>query len=152
MYPGANAITLRGDDLAIDTSSNPALVGASPIVGGAAPRHDRRYESSQCAMAFDAKGDLYVADRGADVVDVFAPGSTTPTATLTGLSFPGCWPLTPTATSSSPTSKKQHGERVWPGSTTPTATLTGLYAPSALAFDARGNLFVANPVLWHRPR
>ena len=31
-----------------------------------------------------------------------------------------------------------------PGSTTPTATLTGLTGPGALAFDAHGNLFVAN--------
>ena len=31
-----------------------------------------------------------------------------------------------------------------PGSTTPTATLTGLNGPDALAFDASGNLYVAN--------
>jgi hypothetical protein len=31
-----------------------------------------------------------------------------------------------------------------PGATTPTATLTGLSLPGALAFDAHGNLFVAN--------
>ena len=34
-----------------------------------------------------------------------------------------------------------------PGSTTPTATLTGLDRPDALAFDGRGNLFVANQKL-----
>src|SRR5262249_24533413 len=31
-----------------------------------------------------------------------------------------------------------------PGATTPTATLTGVLAPGALAFDASGNLYVAN--------
>ena len=31
-----------------------------------------------------------------------------------------------------------------PGATTPTATLTGLSDPAALAFDASGNLYVAN--------
>ena len=44
--------------------------------------------------------------------------------------------------------RRQHGNNTVsefaPGSTTPTATLTGLNDPSALAFDASGNLFVAN--------
>ena len=40
------------------------------------------------ALAFDASGNLYVANYGNGTVSEFAPGSTTPTATLTGLNDP----------------------------------------------------------------
>ena len=62
-------------------------------------------------MAFDATGDLFVVNNGYDAatgfapgttVSEFAPGATTPTATLTGLSGPYALPLTRPATSSSP--------------------------------------------------
>ena len=41
-------------------------------------------------MAFDSSGNLYVANGGAvsGTVSEFTPGSTTPTATLTGLNGP----------------------------------------------------------------
>ena len=52
-----------------------------------AHRHPHRAELSR-ALAFDASGNLYVANEGNGTVSEFAPGSTTPTATLTGLSYP----------------------------------------------------------------
>ena len=98
----ASAITLRGADIDIDTSANPAVVGAQRVL------------------------------------------STTPSATLTGLNSPTPWlrrqrqPLRG--------QRRQDGtvSEFAPGSTTPTATLTGLNEPDALAFDASGNLYVAN--------
>ena len=139
------------------------------------------------ALAFDASGNLYVANYWQQhTVSKFAPGSTTPTATLTGLIRslgPGLrrqrQPLRGQR-------GQQHGERVCagehhahrhphrverssgpglrrqrqplcrqlpvngtvseftPGSTTPTATLTGAEFSLGLAFDASGNLYVAN--------
>ncbi len=272
----ANAITLRGDQLAIDTSSNPALVGATPIDGGPARATITGLNSATAmafdaegnlyvadsgdsarssvfapgstaptstlsgltypgALAFDAKGNLYVADTGADAVYVFAPGATTPTSKLTGVDWPDAlairrpwqrlrgqrrpqrqrehrehvragqhhaprprspgsicprpWPSTPAATSTWPTSATERGLPRWPysrraplspariftgrrrltpwpstraatftrltslngtvsvyppGATSASATITGLDDPDALAFDKRGNLFVAN--------
>ena len=40
------------------------------------------------ALAFDGSGNLYVANYGNGTVSEFAPGCTTPSATLTGLSPP----------------------------------------------------------------
>ena len=39
-------------------------------------------------LAFDASGNLYVANTDTNTVSEFTPGSTTPTATLTGLDAP----------------------------------------------------------------
>ena len=83
-------------------------------------------------------------------VSVFAPGSTTPTATLTGLDVP--WSLAFDAngnlyvanTHSDPNYIGTTVSVFARGSTTPTATLTGLNNPRTMAFDANGNLYVAN--------
>src|SRR5262249_43516613 len=57
-----DAITLRGSDLAIDTSANPGVVGgrrdALPIAPGATLTGLDR----PTALAFDASGNLYVAN------------------------------------------------------------------------------------------
>ena len=82
---GTNAISLRGDDFSIDTSSNPAFVGASPMVGGA-PRATLATAHGTDAVAVDAQGNLYVASLNA--VQIFAPGSSATTATITGLNNP----------------------------------------------------------------
>ena len=77
----------------------------------------------------------------------FAPGSTTPTTTLTGLDNPRALAFDSNGNlyvanyvASGTVSKFA------PGSTTPTATLTGLNEPIALAFDSHGNLYAANYV------
>ena len=77
-------------------------------------------------------------------MSVFAPGSTSPTYTLSGVSDP-----VGLAFDASGNLYVANGNgdtvRVFaPGSTTPTATLSGLSDPGALAFDAHGNLFAAN--------
>ncbi len=140
---GADAITLRGDNVQVNTSNNPAFVGAKPIVGGP-PRATLTGVQDPAAMAFDAQGNLYVAEPTQAAVQVFAPGSTTPTLTLTGLQSPDALALD---THGNLFVADEVANAVYmfsPGATKPTATLTGLNAPSALAFDAHGNLFVAN--------
>jgi hypothetical protein len=88
-----------------------------------------------------------VANSGNSTVSEFAPGSTTPTAALTGLNNP--WAL---ACGSSGNLYVLNYDSNWnsivsefaAGSTTPTATLTGLNWPYALACDGKGNLYVLN--------
>ena len=87
-----------------------------------------------------------MANRGNGTVSEFAPGSTTPTATLTGLSNPEG--LAFDGSGNLYVANKGNGtvSEFAPGSTTPTATLTGLSYPVALAFDSSGNLYVANEI------
>jgi hypothetical protein len=142
-----SAITLRGADIDIDTSADPAVVGASRQLS-TTPTATLTGLDHPDALAFDSSGNLYVANEGTynavgHTVSEFAPGSTAPTTTLTGLYQPyalafdssgnlyvaGGWGVTKFA----------------PGSTTPTATLTGLSGfAAAMAFDSSGNLYVAN--------
>ena len=80
-------------------------------------------------------------------MSVFAPGSTTPTATLTGLNNPFALAFDSSG-NLYVVNYDNNGNSIVskfaPGSTTPTATLTGLNNPFALAFDSSGNLYVAN--------
>ena len=99
-------------------------------------------------MAFDAKGDLYVADEGANEVSVFAPGATTPTSTLTGVDWPDALAIDAHGNlfvaNNDPYGINNTVSMFAPGSTTPTATLTGISLPTALAVDASGNLYAAD--------
>ena len=88
-----------------------------------------------------------MANLRGDTVSEFASGSTTPTATLTGLSQPCA--LAFDSHGNLYVANKGYGagttvSEFAPGSTVPTATLTGVSNPSALKFDASGNLYVAN--------
>jgi hypothetical protein len=145
--PAANAITLRGANVNIDTSAHPAIVQAqgsrsmtlaATLTGLSGP----------CALALDANGDLYVADEDGGVgttVSEFTPGATTPTTTYTGLDAPTALAFNPSgnlfyvANGGNSTVSEFR-----PGVTTPIATLKGLIAPGALAFDPSGDLYVAN--------
>jgi sugar lactone lactonase YvrE len=99
---------------------------------------------SPAGLAFDSHGNLFVVNNGNNTVSEFAPGATTPSATLTGLNSPldlvfdGSGNLYVTNFGSNSVSEFA------PGTTTPSATLTGLNGPENLAFDSHGNLFVAN--------
>ena len=85
--PTASAITLRGADVNVDTSANPAVVGASRQLS-TTPTATLFGQEGSCALAFDSSGNLYVANEGNNTVSEFAPGSTTPTATLSVLGQP----------------------------------------------------------------
>ena len=159
--PASNAITLRGANVNIDTSSNPAIVGAVRHEMSAMPVATLSGLNHPSAMAVDPSGNLYVTNsdnNGNGIVSEFAPGSTTPTATLAGLDGPG----TMAVDSNGNLFVANQGQWQWqgyvgsgnggyesfvsefaPGSTTPTATLTGISDPLAMAFDSKGNLFVA---------
>ena len=78
---------MRGAGIDIDTSSNPAVVGASRVRSTTLSATLTGLDDPQ-ALAFDADGNLYVANPDNNTVSEFAVGSTVPTATLTGLSSP----------------------------------------------------------------
>ena len=154
---GTSAITLRGSDLAIDTSSNPAVVGRVSTT----PSATLTGLNDPANLAFDARGNLFVAND--TTVSVFAPGSTTPTATLTGLNNPDGLAFDAQGnvyvanfdgtTVSVFTLPYDPQGNILPGNYTPNPdlTLTGLDGPGELAFDAHGNLFVINHPLGSEP-
>jgi hypothetical protein len=104
------------------------------------------------ALAFDGSGNLFFAlgrppDTGSSLsltVTEFAPGSTTATATLTGLDNPRALAFDGSGNLFVANFDNSTVSEFAPGSTTPTATLFGVKNPVALAFDGSGDLFVAN--------
>src|SRR5262249_8415521 len=110
------------------------------------------------ALAIDAGGNLFVANYGfqgsGTTVSVFAPGSTTPSATLTGLAGPIALAVHAggnlfVANANSNTVSVfalafDAHDNLLPATTAPSATVHGLAGLIALAVDARGTLFVAN--------
>jgi sugar lactone lactonase YvrE len=142
----ANAIALRGADVNIDTSGNPALVGASRSLGTTASA-TLTGVNGPFALAFDSSGNLYVANYANGVgttLSKFAPASTTPTATLTGLNQPRGLAFDSIGNLYVANQGSTTVSEFAPGGTTPSLTLTGLNLPTALAFDSNGNLFVGN--------
>ena len=125
--PTASAITLRGADINIDTSANPAVVGASRQLEHHAHRHPHRAERSRRPGLRLQRQPLRGQLGGNDTVSEFAPGSTTPTATLTGLNDPDALAFDSSG-NLYVANWRRHGtvSEFAPGSTTPTATLTGL--------------------------
>ena len=59
--PAADAITLRGADINIDTSANPAVVGALRQLN-TTPTATLTGLNGPSALAFDSSGNLYVAN------------------------------------------------------------------------------------------
>ena len=83
------------------------------------------------ALAIDSSGNLYVANDSGSTVSKFAPGATTPTATLTGLTSPDA--LAFDASGNLYVANDANTGTVsefTPGATTPTATFTGLSRPA----------------------
>jgi hypothetical protein len=145
---GRDAITLRGADIAIDTSSaNPGVVGGRRDALPTTPSATLTGLNGPWALAFDADGNLYVANSGlndpATTVSVFAPDGTRKDP-LTGLYTPEALAFDADGNLYVANSVIGTVSVFAPGSKTPTATLTGLNDPTALALDSHGNLYVAN--------
>jgi hypothetical protein len=147
---GRDAITLRGADIDIDTYiANPAIVGARRVALPTTPGATLTELNGPSALAFDALGNLFVANtgpngNGGSTVSVFAPGRTTPTTTLAGLSTPNALAVDASG-NLYVTNFSGNSVSVFAPDGTPIATFTGgLNGPRALAFDAAGYLFVAN--------
>ena len=148
--PTTSAITLRGADVNIDTSANPADVGWPQHTLSTTPNGALTGLNGPQHLAFDAQGDLYVANFGfrgnGTTVSEFAPEATAPMTTLSGLSNPGAMAIDGNGDLYVVNGVAAKVCEFAPGATTPTATLTGLTVPGHLAFDGNGNLFVANYV------
>ncbi|HEX3659782.1 MAG TPA: hypothetical protein VHV55_28615 [Pirellulales bacterium] len=137
-------ITLRGADVNIDTSSNPAVVGATRSLATTASVTLTGL-GYPAALAFDSSGNLYVANYSSSgTVSEFAPGATTPSATLTGLTYPAALAFDSSGNLYVANYTIGTVSEFAPGATTPSATLTGVVDPVALAFDSSGNLYVDN--------
>ena len=83
-------------------------------------------------------------NNGTNTVSKFAPGATTPSATLTGLSTPAALAFDSSGNLYVVNIGNNTVSKFAPGATTPTATLTGLMNPKALATDGSGNLYVVD--------
>ena len=95
----------------------------------------------------DAAGDLYVTDcrqqSGGEIGGGLEPPR--PCCRSPGSTVPPVWRWTPPATSTSPTNYNGRVLKLAAGSTTPTVLpFTGLNAPTGVAVDAAGDLYVAD--------
>ena len=142
----AGAITLRGANVNIDTSASPAVVGEQRLLNTTASATLVGLTDPDARIAFDSSGNLYVANPGANTVSKFAPGSTTASATITGLDFPDALAFDSSGNLYVINNNISTISKFGPGGTTPIATLTGLSQPAVLVFDSSGNLYVANQV------
>ena len=79
-----------------------------------------------------------------NAVSEFAPGSTTPSATLTGLNDPVRPGFRRQRQPLRGQLRAQHGERVYAGEHHAHRHAHRAARPMALAFDGSGNLYVAN--------
>jgi sugar lactone lactonase YvrE len=141
---GDDAISLRGTDVNIATGKNPAIVGAHRNEFSSTPNRTLTGLANPSAMAFDAAGNLYVANSGGTTVSVFEPGQTMAKSTLTELDGPIALAFD---SSGKLYVANFNGTTVSvfdPGQTTPETTLTGVSSPIDLAFDNAGNLYVVN--------
>ena len=95
-------------------------------------------------LAFDSSGNLFVSNFNAGTVSEFAPKSTTPTATLTGVYGPEALAFDSNGNLFVANAAGGTVSEFAPRSTVPTVTLSGLAYPSGVAFDSSGKLFVTN--------
>jgi sugar lactone lactonase YvrE len=137
--------------IAFDAADNMYVTGSGTDItrfaaGSTTPSHlTNNYPGEVPAMATDAAGDLFVATYSDNsAITEFAPGSTVPTAILSGLSGPDALAFDSAGNLYVANTGTSTISKFTPGSTTPSATLTGLNYPVALVFDPAGNLYVAN--------
>jgi hypothetical protein len=119
------------------------LTGVGAVAGGVEGFHSVGLKSDGTVWAWGYGGTI---GDGTSTVSKFAPGATTPSATLTGLNRPTA--LAFDASGNLFVANYDGGtvSRFAPGATTPNATLTGVAQPHGLAFDGSGNLYVTNQV------
>lgn len=141
----ASAITLRGADVNIDTSSNPAVVGANRQLA-TSPSASALGLAEPASLAFDSSGNLYVANTQNSTVTKFLAGSTVASATYSaGLKYPHAVAID----TSGNLYVANYGNSTvveFPlGSTTASAVYSaGVSSPVALTFDSAGNLYVVS--------
>ena len=75
MVTTTGQITLRGADIEIDTSANPAVIGGQLSATASATLTGL---NNPKALAFDSSGNLYVANGGNNTVSKFARGAPRP--------------------------------------------------------------------------
>jgi sugar lactone lactonase YvrE len=133
-----STVTLRGADVNIDTSSNPATV----IATGGSQSYLATPVANPSAVAVDSHGNLYYGNAiGGTIFKVTPAGVLTTYATgfisISGLAFDAAGNLYVSDSNRGTVSK------VTPAGVV-TVIASGLSKPTALAFDSHGNLFVAN--------
>ena len=135
-------IDVQAADVSIATTANVGSATAVPVLTGTLTGVTDPDEG----LAFDASGNIYVSNGGfaGTTVSKFAPASITPTATLTGLSYPRGLAFDASGNLFIANFGAGTVSKFAPGATTASATLTGLTSPVSLAFDGSGNLFVTN--------
>src|SRR5204862_393624 len=84
----ASGITLRSFDVDIDTSANPAAIGARRTLGSTASTFVSSGLSFPVSLAYDASGNLFIANASDNTVSEVAAGSSTATTFLSGLDQP----------------------------------------------------------------
>ncbi len=149
--PSGSAITLRGAAVNLDTSANRAAVGARRVLGSTATPFATSGLAAPAGLAFDASGNLYVANYYGYPNTV---SKVTPDGNIT--CFVGCMssvlnqPDALAFDASGNLYVANGGDntisKVTPaGIVTPFVHATqGLSVPRGLAFDASGNLYVSN--------
>jgi sugar lactone lactonase YvrE len=133
-----SAVTLRGDDVLIDTSGNPATVTAT----GGSQSYLATPLNGPGAVAVDTQGNVYVGNStGGTVLKVTPAGAITTFATgfstVSGLVFGPGGSLFVSDSSRGTVSKVSSAGVA-------TVFASGLSGPNAMTFDSHGNLFVAN--------
>ena len=98
--------------------------------------------NSPNALAFDAAGNLYVANYNNGTIDKVTPAGAVSDFRLR-VQQPLVWLSTPPATSTSPTARLNTVSKVTPAGVVSTFA-SGFIDPYGLAFDAAGNLYVSN--------
>jgi DNA-binding beta-propeller fold protein YncE len=114
-------------------SSNPSPIATISEPSGGCPY----------GMAFDKKGNLYLADSCLSQIEIYPKGSTTLESTITdGISYPLGVAFDKSGTLYVTTSGDV--QEYASGSTTPTKTVTGMEDPFGISLDKKGNAYIAD--------
>jgi hypothetical protein len=145
--PISTAVTVQNDPIVYaaddDTSANVEVFApwsTTPILAIPQSKVTDYY-----GIAIDATGNAYICDYGAGTVNVYPPGSATPSRSITGLYEP-CYPTSIAVDSSGnifvPESDTDVKEFTPTGGNTPSRTIPSVYP--VVSVDKSGNLFVVN--------